>query len=129
MRTLRPSRAPGFPPTGIIYKIKASSFSHCKKKKICLSPLGFAICLTQQVATCGTSRGKMVSEASGPLVSEEGEFLVSKESITNIPGICRPLCIYYFFTLKWFEGEGLERKMRLPENACGMVVLCVHTQT
>jgi len=100
-----------------------------KEKKKSVFPPGFAICLTQQVATCDTSRGRMASEASGPLLSEEGEFLVSKESITNIPGFCRPLRRYYFLTLKWFEGEVLERKMRLQKNACFRAVVCVHTQT
>lgn len=65
----------------------------------------------------------MASEASGPLLSE-GKFSVSEESITNIHSFCRSLRLYYFFPLKWFEGEVLDRKKK---NACCMAVVCVHT--
>lgn len=80
------------------------------------------------MATLTLPGAGMASEASGPLLSEgEGEFLVSTESIINIPGFCRPLCLYYFFTLKWFEGKVLERKMRLKKNSllygCGYVFI------
>lgn len=63
--------------------------------------------------TYDISWGKMASQASGPLLSEEGEVTASKESITNIPDICRSLCLYYFCILKWFVGEIFEKqKMR-----------------
>lgn len=55
----------------------------------------------------------MASEASGPLLSE-GKFSVSEESITNIHSFCRSLRLYYFFPLKWFEGEVLDRKKKMP---------------
>lgn len=52
----------------------------------------------------------------------EGEFKVSKELVTKIPGIGRSLCLYYFFTLKWFKGEMLERKIR--QNKMPIVQPC-----
>lgn len=62
----------------------------------------------------------MASEASGPLLSE-GKFSVSEESITNIHSFCRSLRLYYFFPLKWFEGEVLDRKKKkCLLYGCGM---------
>ena len=62
MKTLWPSTTPGFPLSGFILQDKSSQlYLNGKNQFVCLFS-SFAICLTQQMPTCHTSRGEGFSD-------------------------------------------------------------------
>ena len=62
MKTLWPSITPGFPLSGFILQDKSSQlYPNGKNQFVCLFS-SFAICLTQQMPTCHTSRGEGFSD-------------------------------------------------------------------
>lgn len=64
---------------------------------------------------------------SNPLIEEE--FRVPKKSIHGTSAICRFLCLYYFFTLKWFEGELVRRKLKEAKMPAILSGVYVYPQT
>lgn len=104
MKALWPSRA-----TGFILQVKASILSN--RENILFFFFfcpGFAISLTQQVATWELPGTEGLS-GIGPPRERKGDS-ASREPLANIPDVSRSLLLDCFFTLKWFEGEGLKEK-------------------